>query len=87
MSPPSRDEIPSHLEEDVRLLSIRVTNAFEAITLINKELAVLAEANKHRDEKLNSILGLGRTVLITVITLAVGAGFAWFAAGGLHVTP
>ena len=47
----------------------------------------MVEANKHRDEKLNSILGLGRTVLITVLTLALGAAFAWVASGGLNVTP
>lgn len=83
---PGRDEIPSHLEQDVRNQAARLTTFFEALTKINQELAVLEEANKHRDEKLNSILSLGRTVLITVLTLAIGAGFAWVASGGLNVT-
>lgn len=86
MPPPSRDDVPSYLEEDVRAHARIISELTTKINEINSTIAVLAEANRHRDEKLNSILGLGRTVLITVLTLAIGAGFAFIVSGGLHVT-
>lgn len=57
----------------------------QEIADLKQKLAILEVENKHQDEKLNSILGLGRTVLITVITLAVGLGFAYLASGGFIV--
>lgn len=87
MPPPIRDDVPSHLEEDVRNHAKTLTALTERIFTIEKILAVQQSENETRDAKVNSISGLGRTVLVAVITLFVGAVFYYLAAGGFRVPP
>jgi hypothetical protein len=52
---------------------------------VQRANAVRAEADKHRDEKLDSIFNLGRTILVAVILLFIGAVFAGLRAGIFNV--
>lgn len=47
--------------------------------------AVRDAEDKHRDEKLDSIFNLGRTILVAVILLFIGAVFAGLRAGVFNV--
>lgn len=52
---------------------------------IEKENAVRVEADKNRDEKLDSIFKLGWAVLLAVVTLFIGAVFAALRTGVFNV--
>lgn len=77
---------PSRVDVDLQSHAKTLSVLTMELSEVKQDLAVMTEANKHRDEKLTSILGLGRTVLVTVLTLALGAGFAFVAGGGLRVS-
>ncbi len=55
------------------------------INEMQREAAVRTAEDKHRDEKLDSIFNLGRTILVAVILLFVGAVFAGLRAGVFNV--
>ncbi len=55
------------------------------INEMQREAAVRTAEDKHRDEKLDSIFNLGRTILVAVILLFVGALFAGLRAGVFNV--
>lgn len=78
MSPPNDDLVNRDLQAHAKTITELVTNMNSLAT----KLAVMEAENEHRDEKLKSIFNLGRTVLVTVITLALGVWFAFLSQGG-----
>lgn len=65
------------------ILNQRVMN--DDLVDVKRANAVRAESDKHRDEKLDSIFNLGRTILVAVILLFLGAVFAGLKAGVFNV--
>lgn len=86
MSPPN-DPVPSRVELDLQAHARILTELTTKISSVERDVAVMKVENKFQDEKLSSIYGLGRTVLITLVTLALGLVFAFFANGGFRVPP
>lgn len=87
MSPDINRGPTSRVESDLQAQARSITELTKAVSEVQRTLAVMENDNEHRDEKIKSILSLGRTVLIAVITLAISAIFAYFAAGGFRVPP
>ena len=85
--PPPTNDVPSRVELDLQAHARSLSALTEDLVEVKQAVAVMAAENKYRDEKLASILGLGRTVLIAVIALFLGAVFAYLAAGGFRVPP
>lgn len=86
MSPPN-DNVPSRVELDLQAHSKSITVIVEDLNEVRQAVAIITAENKYRDEKLTSITSLGRTVLLAVIMLFLGAVFAYLAAGGFRVPP
>jgi sugar diacid utilization regulator len=86
MSPPDQN-VPSRVELDLQNHAKTLTVLTVELAEVKQSLAVITVENRYRDEKVNSITALGRTVLIAVITLFLGLVFAFLASGGLRVPP
>ena len=86
MSPPDQN-VPSRVELDLQNHAKTLTVLTVELADVKQTLAVITVENRYRDEKVNSITTLGRTVLIAVITLFIGLVFAFLASGGLRVPP
>ncbi len=86
MSPPDNN-VPSRVEMDLQAHAKTLSELTLQLAEVKEDVAVITVENKYRDEKLNGITSLGRTVLIAVITLFIGAVFAFLAAGGFRVPP
>ncbi len=86
MSPPP-DGVPSRVELDLQAHAKSITALTEELAEHRQAIAVMTTENKYRDEKLGSITSLGRTILVTVLTLIIGIVIAYFAAGGFRVPP
>jgi len=78
-------DVPSRMELDLQAHARTLSALTEELGEQRQAIAVMTTENRYRDEKIASILSLGRTVLITVITLAVGLAFGFLASGGFRV--
>ena len=70
------------INRDLQSHAKTITELVTKINELDTKVAVMESENEHRDEKLKSIFNLGRTVLVTVITLAIGVWFAFLSQGG-----
>lgn len=87
---PLDNGVPSRLdraEADLQAHARSLTVLTEELRDAQQDIALIKTENRYRDEKVSGITSLGRTTLIAVITLFIGAVFAFLASGGFRVLP
>jgi late competence protein required for DNA uptake (superfamily II DNA/RNA helicase) len=81
MSPQSSSDYDL-IQRDLQAHAKTISALVEEIATLKTKIAVMESENEHRDERVKSIFNLGRTVLVTVITLALGVWFTFLSQGG-----